>query len=54
MIRECAWCREVLEFGLSEKEKVTHTICELCERRMQLEVPGKDFVGYLHALALTA
>lgn len=54
MIRECAWCREVLEYGQSETEQVTHTICGLCECRMQLERPNQDFVAYLHAFASTA
>jgi len=54
MIRECAWCREVLEFSRSETDKVTHTICEHCERRMKLEVPGKDFVDHLQAFASIA
>lgn len=54
MIRECAWCREVLEFGQSETEQVTHIICEVCEGRMQLEIPGEDFVAYMQAFASTA
>ena len=51
MIRECAWCRVVLEFGQSETEQVTHTVCGLCESRMQLEIPGENFVAQLQAFA---
>jgi hypothetical protein len=54
MIRECAWCRVILEFGKSETEQVTHTICGLCESRMQPEVLGKDSVAQMHAFAMTA
>jgi hypothetical protein len=54
MIRECAWFRVILEFGKSETEQVTHTICGLCESRMQPEVLGKDSVAQMHAFAMTA
>jgi hypothetical protein len=54
MIRECAWCRVTLEFGQSETEQVTHTICGLCESRMQLEIPSEDSVAQMQAFASMA
>jgi hypothetical protein len=54
MIRECAWCRAILEFGKSETEQVTHTICGLCESRMKPEVLGEASVAQMHAFASTA
>jgi hypothetical protein len=56
MIRQCAWCRVILEFGQSElgfgqleTEQVTHTICELCESHTQLEIPNEDIVAHMQA-----
>jgi hypothetical protein len=49
MIHECAWCRVILEFGKSETEQVTHTICGLCESLMQPEVLGKDSIAHMTA-----
>ena len=54
MIRECAWCRDILECGLSETDEVSHTICESCESRMRLDASDKDFVLLLQAVASTS
>ncbi len=35
LIRQCAWCRAILENGESGGEfKITHTICEPCCRAL--------------------
>lgn len=54
MIHECAWCRDILECGLSETDEVSHTICESCESRMRLDASDKDFVLLLQAVASTS
>ena len=55
MIREFAWCREILEPGQSHAEQqVTHTICEPCKARMMEETPDMQLIAHMHAFASAA
>ena len=55
MIRECAWCREILGPGQSNGEQqVTHTICVPCAARMMEETPDVHSIAHLHAFASAA
>ena len=55
MIRECAWCREILGPGQSDAEQqVTHTICEPCEARVMADTPDVHSIAQMHAFASAA
>jgi len=54
MIRECAWCRRVIDSSSSERALVTHTICESCEGHMVEETPSSEVMNRLHAFASAA
>lgn len=55
MIRECAWCREILGPGqFNVEQQVTHTICESCVSRMMVEAPDMEFLAHMRAFASVA
>jgi hypothetical protein len=55
MIRECAWCHEILGADQSNTEQqVSHTICEPCGARMLAEMPDAHLIAHMHAFASAA
>jgi hypothetical protein len=54
MIRECAWCRRIIDSNPSERALVTHTICDSCEGHMTEETLSSDMMIRLHAFASAA